>query len=187
MPSGATNALPSAADVVAFWREAGPDKWWAKDQAFDDEIRVPFLALHEGAARGELSHFEETAEGALALLILLDQFPRNLFRGSPRAFATDQKAREVAERALVHGFDRHFDDDLKTFFYMPFMHSEHLANQERCVALFEALGIPDNIRAAEEHRDIIARFGRFPHRNDVLGRATLPEERRFLDEGGFSG
>jgi uncharacterized protein (DUF924 family) len=172
---------------VAFWREAGPDKWWIRDEAFDGEIRARFLPLHEGAARGELSHLEETAEGALALLILLDQFPRNLFRDSPRAFATDEKAREVAERALARGFDRHFADELATFFYMPFMHSETLADQQRCVVLFQASGIADNIRAAAEHRDIIARFGRFPHRNEVLGRECSREERRFLDEGGFKG
>ena len=185
--SCSANTLPSAADVVAFWREAGPDKWWAKDEPFDEEIRRRFLPLHKSAAEGELSHFEETSEGALALLILLDQFPRNLFRNSPRAFATDQKAREVAERALARGLDRHFDDELGSFFYMPFMHSERLADQERCVVLFQALGIQDNIRAATEHRDIIACFGRFPHRNEVLGRETSQEERRFLDEGGFKG
>ena len=178
---------PSPSDIVAFWRAAGPDKWWEKDEAFDRAIRAKFLATHEAAARGEFASWEETAEGALALIILFDQFPRNMFRGSPHAFATDPLARAVATRAIARGFDRATDQILRLFLYMPFMHSEALADQDRCVQLLAALGDPDQVKSAAEHRDIIARFGRFPHRNRVLSRETTPPEQAFLDGGGFSG
>jgi uncharacterized protein (DUF924 family) len=179
--------LPSFDDVIAFWREAGPDKWFAKDESFDEAIRARFLALLEAGARGDLAPWEETPNGALALTIVLDQFPRNLFRSAPHAYATDARARAVTSRALARGFDRRCDEELVTFLYMPLVHSEALSDQERALPLFEALGVPDHLRSAREHHDIIARFGRFPHRNVVMGRATTPEERIFLDEGGFSG
>lgn len=175
------------AEVVRFWRQAGPDKWWKKDAAFDRTVRSKFLALHEAASRGELADWEDSAEGALALIILFDQFPRNMFRGSPHAFATDPLARAVADRALARGFDRATDEALRMFFFMPFMHSETLADQDRCVALFDALGVPGQIEFATGHRDIIVRFGRFPHRNRIVGRETTAAEREFLDGGGFSG
>src|SRR5690606_4458570 len=129
-----------ADEVVAFWREAGYERWFTRDEAFDGEIRARFLATHEAAAAGALNLWEETPEGALALLILLDQFPRNLFRGTPRAFATDALARTIADRALAKGLDQEVPPDLKGFFYLPFMHSENLVDQERCVALYEAAG-----------------------------------------------
>jgi uncharacterized protein (DUF924 family) len=138
-------------------------------------------------ARGELAAFEDTAEGALALLILLDQFPRNMFRDSARAFATDALARAVADRAIARGFDQVTDATLRPFFYLPFMHSEVLADQDRCIALYAALGDQEHLRYAIGHRDIIATFGRFPHRNPTLGRDTTPAERKFLDAGGFAG
>jgi uncharacterized protein (DUF924 family) len=175
----------NAADVLAFWREAGPSRWFRKDEAFDDEFRTRFLHAHEAAARGELDHWASDAEGALALLILLDQFPRNAFRGGARMFATDAKARDVALRAIDSGFDNKVAD-LRNFFYMPLMHSEQLADQDRCVELSRTLG-DDTLRYARMHQDIIERFGRFPHRNAVLGRATTPQEQRFLDDGGFAG
>jgi uncharacterized protein (DUF924 family) len=175
------------AEVVRFWRQAGPDKWWKKDAAFDRTVRSKFLALHEAASRGELADWEDSAEGALALIILFDQFPRNMFRGSPHAFATDPLARAVADRALARGFDRATDEALRMFFFMPFMHSETLADQDRCVALFDALGVPGQTEFATGHRDIIVRFGRFPHRNRIVGRDTTAAEREFLDGGGFSG
>lgn len=175
------------AEVVRFWRQAGPDKWWKKDAAFDRTVRSKFLALHEAASRGELADWEDSAEGTLALIILFDQFPRNMFRGSPHAFATDPLARAVADRALARGFDRATDEALRMFFFMPFMHSETLADQDRCVALFDALGVPGQTEFATGHRDIIVRFGRFPHRNRIVGRETTAAEREFLDGGGFSG
>ena len=126
-------------------------------------------------------------EGALALLILLDQFPRNMFRGAARAFATDPLARAIAAGALLKGFDAQVPPEMRGFFYLPFMHSEDLADQERCVALYQAAGDADGLKWAQEHADIIRRFGRFPHRNAVLGRASTPEEQAFLDSGGFAG
>lgn len=178
---------PSPAEVVAFWREAGSQRWFEKDAAFDDEIRQRFLALHEQAAAGKLSGWEQNAEGALALLILLDQFPRNMFRGQARAFATDPLARAIAAGALVRGFDAQAPEGMRGFFYLPFEHSEDFADQERAVAFFKAIDDADGLKWAELHRDIIQRFGRFPHRNVALGRATTAEEQAFLDNDGFAG
>ena len=179
-------ALPTAAEVVAFWRAAGPDRWFEKDAAFDDEIRQRFLKAHEAAANGKLTAWETNAEGALALLILLDQFPRNMFRGSARAFASDPLALAIASRAILNGFDG-ADPDLRGFFYLPFEHSENLADQEKGMAFYKAVDDADGLKWAKLHADIIRRFGRFPHRNAVLGRVSTPEEQKFLDEGGFSG
>jgi uncharacterized protein (DUF924 family) len=178
-------ASPEA--VLAFWREAGPNKWFTKDTAFDDEIRQRFLKTYEAAAAAKLSDWEQTAEGALALTIVLDQFPRNMFRGDARTYAADALAREVAERALARGFDRQVPSPEWQFFYLPFEHAESLPDQERCCALFAATGDADLLKWAELHADIIRRFGRFPHRNAVLGRATTPEEQAFLDGDGFKG
>ncbi len=179
-------ALPLPADVIAFWRAAGPDRWFKKDAAFDDDIRRRFLTLHEAAAAGKLTAWEASAEGALALLILLDQFPRNMFRGETRSFAGDPLARAIASRAILNGFDGAFPD-IRGFFYLPFEHSEDLADQERGLTLYKAAGDADGLKWAEIHADIIRRFGRFPHRNAVLGRVSTPEEQKFLDDGGFSG
>ena len=173
-------------EVLAFWREAGPSRWFKKDDAFDRDFRDRFLAAHEIASAGGLDDWLGSAEGALALCILLDQFPRNAFRGTPRLFASDAKAREVARAAVDAGFDAQVDPALRQFFYLPFMHSERLDDQELCVQLTNRIG-DDSALYARLHRDIIARFGRFPHRNAVLGRQMQPEEQRFLDEGGFSG
>jgi uncharacterized protein (DUF924 family) len=178
---------PSPSDVVAFWRDAGPERWFKKDPQFDEEIRRRFLALHEAAARGDLKDWESAAEGALALLILLDQFPRNMFRGSARAFATDPLARAVTASALLNGFDAQVAPEMRSFFYLPFEHSEDMADQERGIALYTAAGDTDGLKWANLHADIVRRFGRFPHRNAALGRTTTPEEQRFLDEGGFAG
>ncbi len=177
---------PSPADIIGFWRAAGPKKWFEKDTAFDEEIRRRFLPVHEAAAAGKLAAWEESAEGTLALLILLDQFPRNMFRGSARAFATDAQARAITAGALLKGFDGVIPD-MRGFFYLPFEHSEDMADQERGVALYKAAGDADGLKWAELHADIIRRFGRFPHRNAILGRATTPEEQAFLDSGGFAG
>lgn len=175
-----------AAAVIAFWREAGPDRWFAKDETFDRRFRSHCSALYEDAARGALDLWLADPESALALVLLLDQFPRNCFRGTPRMFATDAAARAAATAAIEAGHDRAVAPDLRVFFYLPFEHSEDLADQERSVALTQPLS--DEYRSyAELHRDIIRRFGRFPHRNAILGRATTTEEQRFLDEGGFKG
>ncbi|MEY4563396.1 MAG: hypothetical protein RLZZ618_2673 [Pseudomonadota bacterium] len=184
MPS--PNSPRSSDEVVTFWRDAGPAAWFRKDDAFDADFRQRFESAHEAAAAGSLTAWEATAEGTLALLILLDQFPRNAYRGSARMFATDRLALAVADKALTQGFDLQVDPSLRNFFYLPFMHSEQLADQDRVVGLTTPLG-GEALRFANVHRDIIARFGRFPHRNPLLGRQTSPDEQRFLDEGGFAG
>jgi len=173
--------------IVQFWTEAGPQRWFAKDDAFDADLRSHFEAAHESAARGGFVEWEARPEGALALLLLTDQIPRNIFRGSAHAFATDMRAREVAARAMARGFDQSYEPARRCFFYLPFEHSEDAADQARSVALFEALGDAEYLKYAIVHRDIIARFGRFPHRNAVMGRATTAEEQAFLDGGGFAG
>lgn len=178
--------MTDAAEILAFWSEAGPKKWYAKDDAFDAEIRTRFTGTYEAARSGALDDWAETPEGALALVIVLDQFPRNMFRDDARAFATDAKARSITNAAIERGFDKRIAPPLNQFFYLPLMHSENLADQDRCVTAF-AGGAPENQKFAKIHRDIIARFGRFPHRNAVLGRTTTPEEQAFLDEGGFAG
>jgi uncharacterized protein (DUF924 family) len=174
-------------DVLVFWREAGPDRWYARDDAFDAAIRTRFLATYEAAAAGALSDWESSAAGALALLLVLDQFPRNMFRNDARAYAADPLARAVAERAIGREFDQRVDAGERVFFYLPFEHSEEMADQARCIALHRALGDADSLKWAELHADIIARFGRFPHRNGVLSRETTPDEQAFLDGGGFTG
>jgi len=177
---------PRAARVAAFWREAGPDRWFTKDDAFDAAFRDAFLDLHFAAARRELDDWMQAPESAFALLVLLDQFPRNCFRGTGHMYATDPLARMFARRAVDAGFDRAFEPLLRVFFYLPFTHSEDLEDQERCVALNRA-SCPMYEKHAVGHRDIIRRFGRFPHRNPILGRETTPEEQAFLDAGGFAG
>lgn len=178
---------PSPTDIIAFWRGAGADKWFTKDAAFDDAIRARFLGLWETAAAGGLQAWRGSDDGLLALVIVLDQFPRNMFRGDPRTYATDPLALDAANEALARGVDQRVDPALRQFLYMPFMHSERLADQQRCVDLFRAAGGGDNLKYAENHADIVGRFGRFPHRNAVLGRATTAEEQAFLDAGGFAG
>ena len=184
--AGLQTSFPSVPAIVTFWREAGPGLWFAKDDTFDRRFRDRFLASHEAAARGELAGWAATAGGALGLVLLLDQFPRNAFRGTPRMYATDALARDVAAAAVDAGHDRAVEARLPLFFYLPFGHSEDLADQERSVALARRLGQPD-LSHAERHRDIVRRFGRFPHRNPILGRAMRPEEQRFLDDGGYRG
>ena len=185
MTPATPTANPSA--VVAFWPAAGPDRWFNKDAAFDAEIRRRFLATHEAAAAGKLAAWEQSAGGALALLILLDQFPRNMFRGSARAFATDAQARAITAAALLRGFDGQVPANMRSFFYLPFEHSEDLADQNRGVALYAAAGDTDGLKWAKVHHDIIARFGRFPHRIAVLGHTKTTKKQAFLDGGGFAG
>ena len=179
--------MTAPTDVLAFWRDAGPDKWFKKDAAFDAEITRRFLAWWHAAAAGELAAWDAMPESALALVLVLDQFPRNMFRGNGRTYASDALARAVANRAIARGFDQQTPHGERQFFYLPFMHSEHLADQERCVDLARVYGDDEFAKYAELHADIIRRFGRFPHRNATLARATSPEEQAFLDAGGFAG
>jgi uncharacterized protein (DUF924 family) len=179
------------ADIVNFWREAGAQRWFVKDPTFDEAIRLKFEPTHHAAARGEYDGWIETAEGALALLILLDQFPRNLYRGTAHQFATDPLARRIAAEAIARGHDRAVAPELRDFFHLPFEHSEDMADQDRAVALCQAAADeandPELAKWALIHRFIVQRFGRFPHRNRCLGRESTPEEQEFLDGGGFSG
>lgn len=178
---------PSAArEVIDFWCDAGPERWFKKDAAFDAAFAERFRDLHFAAARGEYAAWEESPDGALALLILLDQYPRNTFRGTGHMYATDELARSIARRMHARGFDREIDAGLRVFCYLPFSHSEDLADQQLAVRCNEPLG-GSSLHHAIVHRDIIERFGRFPHRNPMLGRETTDAERAFLAEGGFAG
>lgn len=172
------------AEVVGFWRDAGPGKWFNGGAAFDEACRTRFGELHHLAAQRELDGWMHAAEGALALLLLLDQIPRNIFRGSAHAFATDPLARLHAATAIARGLDVACDPELRLFFYLPFEHSEAMADQDRAVALFKSLGPGVYLDYAVIHRDVIARFGRFPHRNRALGRESTPEEQSWLNAGG---
>ncbi|MBN9218475.1 MAG: DUF924 family protein [Mesorhizobium sp.] len=175
-----------ALSVTKFWRDAGEDAWFEKNDAFDTDFRNRFLDLHYAAARREHDRWSDHAEGSLALMILLDQFPRNCFRGTGHMYATDPLAKHFAQRAVAAGHDLALEPQVRVFLYLPFEHSEDLADQDISVELHTARA-EFNLKYALEHRDIIQRFGRFPHRNRMLGRETTAQEKAFLDEGGFSG
>ena len=174
----------TATEVVRFWREAGAQAWFNGGEAFDRQCESRFLDAHLAAARRGHEDWLDTAEGALALLLLLDQIPRNIFRGSGHAFASDGLARHYAGRALASGHDAAFEPMLRAFFYLPFEHSDEMADQRRSVELFQALGVELYTKYAIEHLQVIERFGRFPHRNRALGRESTPEEQAWLDAGG---
>ena len=174
------------AQVVAFWRDAGPERWFAGGDAFDAQCRERFLEAHLRAARREFEDWVAQPESALALVLLLDQIPRNVFRRSGHAYATDPLARHYADRALRLGLDTQVDVALRVFFYLPFEHSEAMADQQRSLDLHARLPAGGD-RWARLHYEIIERFGRFPHRNAALGRESTHEEREFLAQGGFSG
>lgn len=175
------------ATVTTFWREAGYEKWFNGGDAFDVQCRDRFADMHHAAARRELEYWIDSAEGALALLILLDQIPRNIYRGSGHAFATDPLARHYAQQALDAGFDQRLEPTMRAFVYLPFEHSEAMADQDRSVHLFEQLAEPVTLKYAIAHRDVIQRFGRFPHRNRALGRVSTVDEQAYLDAGGGFG
>ncbi len=181
-----------AAEVLSFWFR-GPEKrkaWFEKDPAFDAEIRARFLPLHEAAAAGALARWRDSPGDCLALVVALDQFPRNMFRGSARAFAADPLALATAKHALALGYDRAMLPVERQFLYLPLEHSESLADQERCLELMREIAVfpetADLPKWAQAHLDIIQRFGRFPHRNAALGRASTPEEIAFLQQPGSS-
>lgn len=175
--------MNTASEIIAFWRAAGPGKWFNGGKAFDDACREHFGVAHMAAARGELAGWMESADGALALLLLLDQIPRNVFRGSGHAFATDGLALHYAQRAIAAGLDTQVDSQLRAFVYLPFEHCEAMAMQDRSVELMATLG--DSLLGyAHAHRNVIKRFGRFPHRNAALGRINTPDEQAWLDAGG---
>lgn len=181
---------PGAVDpraVISFWRSAGPGRWFRADPNFDAEVGRRLGSVHYWAAAGMLDHLAKTAHGALALVILLDQVPRNMFRGTARAYATDGHARDIARYAVSRGLDKRVNRVMRTFFYLPFMHSEDEIDQELCLALYQELKDKQSLQYAKVHFDIIQKFGRFPHRNDALGRPTSTVEEQFLTAGGFAG
>lgn len=185
-------------DILEFWfgqpddPEYGKSRkiWFTKDAKFDEAVRSRFLADYEMAAMGLLDRWKETPESNLASIVVLDQFSRNMFRGTPQAFATDPQALAIAQHAVANGFDKHLLPVQRMFVYLPFEHSENLEHQRQCVALFNQLSddpeCASGIEYAERHLQIIERFGRFPHRNRILGRETTPEEEEFLKQPGSS-
>lgn len=183
------HTMPGPDAVLAFWfSETAAKGWFRSTPEFDESLRRRFEPLVKAALAGRLDEWSETAEGALALVIVLDQFPLNIYRGRPESFSGEQKAREVAAAAIEQGWDESFTAKQKAFLYIPFMHSEALQDQERSVTLYREAGLQDNLRWAEHHRNIIKRFGRFPHRNRILGRPSTPEEIAWLEsEEAFHG
>jgi uncharacterized protein (DUF924 family) len=199
-------ATTPGSDVIEFWFGSADgaippaetrQRWWKKDPAFDAEIQRRFGDLHAQACRGELDDWADTPRGALALIILLDQFSRNLHRGDPRSWAHDDKALALARRVITEGKDRELSTFERAFVYMPLMHAEDLPAQEECIEQMKGLAedassedekktFASNVDYARQHRDIVARFGRFPHRNEILGRETTEEEREFLTKPGSS-
>ena len=176
--------MTTASEVVTFWREAGMQKWFRGGDEFDRECESRFLGAHLAAARREYENWMNDAEGALALLILLDQIPRNVFRDSGHAWATDGLALHYAARAVEDGLDVQVEPGLRTFMYLPFEHSEDIADQHRAVELFRTMGDETYLDYAVRHLEVIEQFGRFPHRNRALGRVSTPEEQAWLDAGG---
>ena len=177
----------TASDVLDFWFSDDAEAlWFRSTKAFDHQISLNFESLWRQGRDGQLSSWEQTPEGSLALVILLDQLPLNMFRDQPQGFSTEQASRDIAHRAIENSFDEQLDDRQRRFLYMPFMHSERLSDQNRSVALLEAAGMTESLRWAKHHRDIVARFGRFPHRNQILGRESTREELEWLESGGFN-
>lgn len=169
-------------DILTFWYSAPmPDHWFASTPAIDADIRTRYEALWQQAAANRLDDWMQTAEGCLALCIVLDQFPLNMFRGDVQSFATEQQAVAVTKHAVAQGLDQQLPPHQRAFLYMPLMHSENLADQDESVRLFEAGGLDSNSRFARHHREIVRRFGRFPHRNATLGRESTAEEVAYLN------
>ena len=169
-------------EIIDFWFSDRVRKlWFNSTPEFDQELRERFLATWEQASRGELDDWKQSAEGCLALVIALDQLPLNMFRGEPRSFATEAQSREVARHAIDQGFDRMLEVEQRAFLYMPFMHSENLADQQLALTLFDQEGLEGNYRFARHHLGIIEKFGRFPHRNAILGRPSSVEEIEYLN------
>ena len=174
-------------EIVAFWFETlKPEDWYRKNPAIDAEITARFGATYDALRTGVPPEWLAEPKDMLAAIIVLDQFPRNMFRDDPRAFATDGAALALAKRAISEGFELRLPPEQRAFIYLPFQHAETAEDQARSIALFTALGNPNNLDFAQRHQAIIARFGRFPHRNSVLGRASTAEELAFLQEPGSS-
>jgi uncharacterized protein (DUF924 family) len=181
------SSLERIDEIVRFWfEELSPEDWYRKDPSIDAQIGARFGGIYDALKSDVSKGWLDTPQGYLAAILVLDQFPRNMFRGDPRAFATDAEALALAKRAIAEGVDMRLPPDKRAFIYLPFQHSEDSADQARSVELFTALGVPLNLDFALRHKAIIDRFGRFPHRNAVLGRASTEEESAFLKEPGSS-
>ncbi|WP_201745085.1 DUF924 family protein [Aidingimonas lacisalsi] len=177
----------TAQTVLAFWfEELSPKQWFIKDETLDRTITERFSTLLEAAIRGECWRWRQSAQGRLAEVLVLDQFSRNIYRDTPGAFAQDPQALVLAQEAVVRKVDRHLEPSERAFLYMPFMHSESLLMHDEALRLFDQPGLEDNLRFEHRHREIIERFGRYPHRNAILGRESTEEERCFLQEPGSS-
>ena len=179
--------MTKSQDVLDFWQSIGREGWFKRDASVDETIRTRFGALHDEASAHQLDHWIDAPDQALALIIVLDQFSRNMFREDPRAFAQDDHACQMAATALDAGHDKAVSPELRAFFYMPFMHAEDIAAQTRCVDLCRADGDDEGYHYALVHMDPIRRFGRFPHRSAILDRVSTPEEDAYLRTGGFGG
>lgn len=181
--------MDKARAIIEFWvNDVGPEGWYNSTDVLDQTIKDRFMAEWEAAKDGAYDAWARCPEKSLALLILLDQFPRNMFRNDPRAFATDKKAREVASLAIEQGFDQRTDEPQRQFYYLPLMHSECLQHQERSVRLIKdrmPVSGGSNLLHAKVHREVIRKFGRFPYRNAALDRVNTAQEQVFLDEGGY--
>ena len=185
VPFGSACRRMTPADVLAFWfNEATPAQWWSKAAAFDRLIETRFGTLHAAASRGELYAWRSRADGRLAEIIVLDQFPRNIFRDRPQSFATDALALVLAQEAVAAGADRTLDPARRAFLYMPYMHSESPLIHAQAVKLFAAPGMENNLAFELRHQAIIDRFGRYPHRNAILGRQSTADEIEFLQTPG---
>lgn len=174
-------------DILHFWfSECTPDDWWRKSGSFDALIRRRFGGVHSAAAQGEFAHWRARGRGRLAEIIVLDQFSRNMYRDDPRAFATDALAVILAQEAIAQDVQAHWEPAWRSFLYMPFMHSESAKLHAQAVDLFDEPGLEDNLKFEMAHKAIIDRFGRYPHRNAILGRSSTPEELEFLEQPGSS-
>ena len=173
----------TANDILDFWfSDRVKQKWWEKDETFDAEIRSRFLDLYTRVLHVDMYHWEEHPRSILALIILMDQFPRNMFRGKPESYVTDDYAVDLCKKAIIQGFDEKFTDEEKIFLYIPLMHSEDIKDQELSVELYEKAGLAENHKFAILHMDVIKEYGRFPHRNKILGRKNTPEEEVYLQD-----
>ena len=171
----------TANEIINFWfDEEVKERWFNSNDAFDDRLRTLFEITYQSGVTGELDAWQETPEGALALVILFDQFPLNMYRGDIKSFETEALSREIASRAIGKEFDAEMSPMQKAFLYLPFMHSENIEDQQTGVNLFKAAGLSDNLRFAKHHQNIIKQFGRFPHRNKILGRENTADEERYL-------
>ena len=179
--------MPDPNQVLSFWWKSGPEAWFGGDASFDEACREHCGDAFEAARAGGLESWRDAPHAMLALILLLDQMPRNMFRDTPRMFETDSQALLLAEESLAREYHLAYPHPARRFFYMPFMHAENLAAQTRCIDLCRADGDSDGYHYALVHMDPIRRFGRFPHRNAILGRASSPQEEAYLNSGGFGG